>query len=106
VQPIGDLLDVGAGGGQLGHALQPVSAAYGAMLVMLCDGVARAALPPAEIPLGLITALVGGPFFLFVLARRARRRVPCSLATCAWRTSREPSWMASAASARPANWSD
>ena len=54
-------------------ALLPVSATYGAMLVMLCDGVARAALPPAEIPLGLITALVGGPFFLFVLARRARR---------------------------------
>jgi iron complex transport system permease protein len=54
-------------------ALLPVSAAYGAMLVMLCDGVARAVLPPAEIPLGLITALVGGPFFLFVLARRARR---------------------------------
>ncbi len=54
-------------------ALLPVSAGYGAMLTMLCDGVARAALPPAEIPLGLVTALVGGPFFLFVLARRVRR---------------------------------
>ncbi len=50
----------------------PVSAGIGAAIVLACDGVARAALPPAEIPLGLITALVGGPFFLFVLARRLR----------------------------------
>jgi iron complex transport system permease protein len=52
--------------------LIPVSAAIGAALVMVCDGLARAALPPAEIPLGLITAIAGGPFFLFVLARRLR----------------------------------
>ncbi|MCK8784181.1 iron ABC transporter permease [Roseomonas sp. NAR14] len=51
----------------------PAAAAIGASLAMLADGVARAALPPAEIPLGLVTALVGGPFFLLVLAREARR---------------------------------
>ena len=53
--------------------LLPAAAAIGAALAMLADGVARAALPPAEIPLGLITALIGGPFFLIVLAREARR---------------------------------
>lgn len=50
--------------------LLPASAAIGAIIVAVCDGLARAALPPAEIPLGLITALAGGPFFLFLLSRR------------------------------------
>lgn len=52
--------------------LLPLSAGIGAVIVTICDGIARAALPPAEIPLGLITALAGGPFFLFLLARRLR----------------------------------
>ena len=52
--------------------LLPLSAGIGAVIVAVCDGIARAALPPAEIPLGLITALAGGPFFLFLLARRLR----------------------------------
>ena len=52
--------------------LLPESAAIGAILVVICDGLARSVLPPAEIPLGLITAAFGGPFFLFVLARRKR----------------------------------
>jgi iron complex transport system permease protein len=57
-----------------GHAgLLPRAAAAGAGLAMLADGVARAVLPPAEIPLGLVTALIGGPFFLFVLWRELRR---------------------------------
>ncbi|ACL56323.1 FecCD family ABC transporter permease [Methylobacterium nodulans] len=54
------------------RTLMPVSAATGAMVVMVCDGVARAMLPPAEIPLGLVTAAAGGPFFLLLLRRRMR----------------------------------
>ncbi|GHE58158.1 ABC transporter permease [Camelimonas fluminis] len=54
------------------RALLPASALIGAALVAVCDGVARAALPPAEIPLGLVTALIGGPFFLILLMRRLR----------------------------------
>ncbi len=55
------------------HAtLLPLSAGIGAVIVALCDGIARSVLPPAEIPLGLITALAGGPFFLILLARRLR----------------------------------
>ena len=38
----------------------------------LVDAVARRALPPIEIPAGLLTALVGGPFFLFLLLREGR----------------------------------
>jgi len=57
-----------------GHrALMPRAAAVGAGLTMLADGVARAALPPGEVPLGLVTALIGGPFFLLLLRREARR---------------------------------
>jgi iron complex transport system permease protein len=57
-----------------GHRrLLPASAFAGGCLMMVLDGLARALLPPAEIPLGLITALVGGPFFLVLLAREARR---------------------------------
>lgn len=59
--------------GPLHAKLLPRAAAIGAGLTMLADGVARALLPPAEIPIGLVTALIGGPFFLLILAREARR---------------------------------
>ena len=52
------------------RALLPVAACIGAGLVLVCDGLARSVLPPAEIPLGLITAAAGGPFFLVLLRRR------------------------------------
>ena len=48
------------------------SALVGAIIVTACDAIARSVLPPSEIPLGLITALAGGPFFIALLARRAR----------------------------------
>ena len=54
------------------RALMPSSALIGAALVAVCDGIARAVLPPAEIPLGLVTALIGGPFFLLLLARKLK----------------------------------
>ncbi|MEX1186550.1 MAG: iron ABC transporter permease [Gemmatimonadaceae bacterium] len=45
------------------------SAIVGATLVILADVVARTALPPAELPLGAVTALIGVPFFLVRLGR-------------------------------------
>lgn len=45
----------------------PGSALLGASLVLLADAVARTALQPAELPLGVLTALVGVPFFLLLL---------------------------------------
>lgn len=58
--------------GPLHRPLLPASALVGAILVTLADAIARAALPPAEIPLGLVTAVAGGPFFILLLARRLR----------------------------------
>ncbi|MGH7636272.1 MAG: iron chelate uptake ABC transporter family permease subunit, partial [Gemmatimonadaceae bacterium] len=45
------------------------SALTGAFLVVLADFVARNALPPADLPLGAITAILGVPFFLITLRR-------------------------------------
>ena len=58
--------------GPLHRPLLPASALIGAIIVTLADAISRAALPPAEIPLGLITAIAGGPFFIVLLARRLR----------------------------------
>jgi iron complex transport system permease protein len=44
-------------------------AMLGAVFLPVCDTVARLLLAPAEIPVGVITALLGGPFFLWVLVR-------------------------------------
>jgi iron complex transport system permease protein len=49
--------------------LLPVSALVGAVIVMVADTFARVALPPAELPLGAVTALIGVPFFLIVARR-------------------------------------
>ena len=46
------------------------SAMSGGALVILADTVARIVAAPAEVPIGIITALIGCPFFLFLLARR------------------------------------
>ncbi len=54
-----------------GHrALLPASAILGALLLLLADMFARTVAAPAEVPIGLITALIGGPFFLALLYKR------------------------------------
>jgi iron complex transport system permease protein len=51
-----------------GHrVLVPASALGGAMLLVLADTFARTAVAYAELPLGMLTALIGGPFFFFLL---------------------------------------
>lgn len=49
----------------------PASAALGALLVLAADLTCRTLAAPAELPLGIITALVGAPFFLWLLTRRS-----------------------------------
>jgi iron complex transport system permease protein len=52
----------------------PVSMIGGAAFLVLADIAARTAQAPAEVPIGVITAAIGAPFFLFVLrSRRARQ---------------------------------
>jgi iron complex transport system permease protein len=48
----------------------PASALFGAAFLVACDVVARVALAPMELPVGVITALIGGPFFLWLLVRQ------------------------------------
>jgi iron complex transport system permease protein len=47
----------------------PASALFGAGFLVVCDLVARTILAPVEIPVGVITAVIGGPFFLWLLVR-------------------------------------
>ncbi len=49
------------------------SALGGALLIAVADLVARTAVPLADMPIGMITSLVGGPFFLWLLLRTRRR---------------------------------
>ncbi|WP_232820858.1 iron ABC transporter permease [Dyella sp. C11] len=49
--------------------LLPASALGGAALLIAADAVARVVVAPAELPIGVITALLGGPFFLWLLLR-------------------------------------
>ncbi|GLZ89079.1 ABC transporter permease [Metapseudomonas resinovorans] len=49
--------------------LLPASALAGASLMLLADLAARLVLAPAELPIGIVTALIGAPFFLFLLVR-------------------------------------
>ncbi|MCI0652099.1 MAG: iron ABC transporter permease [Planctomycetes bacterium] len=56
-----------------GHdRLVPLSILGGAIFLMLCDTAARTCFAPHQLPIGVVTALVGGPFFLFLLGTRRR----------------------------------
>jgi iron complex transport system permease protein len=53
--------------------LLPTSALLGAAFVVVCDTVARTVIAPAQLPVGVITAIVGGPVFLLLLARYSKK---------------------------------
>jgi iron complex transport system permease protein len=48
----------------------PSSALFGAAFLVGCDVVARTVIAPVEVPVGVVTALIGGPFFLWLLVRK------------------------------------
>ena len=50
--------------------LLPASALVGGMFLMITDTVARTALSPTELPVGVVTALIGGPIFIYLLVKR------------------------------------
>jgi iron complex transport system permease protein len=50
--------------------LLPASALLGASLLLLADAVARTIVAPAELPIGIVTAMAGAPFFLWILLRK------------------------------------
>lgn len=53
--------------------LIPAAALGGGTFLMLCDALARILMAPREIPVGVITAIFGGPFFLLILRAKRRR---------------------------------
>lgn len=52
--------------------LLPASALLGASILLAADGFARVLIAPAELQIGILTSLLGGPFFLFLLLRARR----------------------------------
>ncbi|MEM6694425.1 MAG: iron ABC transporter permease [Pseudomonadota bacterium] len=49
--------------------LLPAAALLGAALLLIADIIARVVVAPAELPIGIVTAVIGGPFFLYILLR-------------------------------------
>ena len=50
--------------------LLPASALVGGAFLMVADTIARTALSPTELPVGVVTALIGGPIFIYLLVKR------------------------------------
>lgn len=55
------------------RVLVPFSAAFGAAFLIIADTLARIALKPIEIPVGIITAVFGGPFFIYLLIKNKKK---------------------------------
>jgi iron complex transport system permease protein len=55
--------------------LGPASFLFGGAFLVVCDTVARTVIAPAEMPVGVLTALMGGPFFLWLLFGRKEVRM-------------------------------
>jgi iron complex transport system permease protein len=72
IVPHGARLIVGADN----RLLVPVAAGAGAMFLVLADTLARLVVQPAELPVGVVTAFCGAPFFVYLLRTRLRRRAP------------------------------
>lgn len=51
----------------------PFSLLFGAMFLMAADAASRTLISPAEIPVGILTAIVGGPFFIYLLIKNKRK---------------------------------
>ena len=53
--------------------LLPLSSLVGAMFLVVADTAARVVVAPAQLPVGVVTAMIGGPFFLILLIRYSRK---------------------------------
>lgn len=53
--------------------LLPLSSLVGAMFLVVADTAARVVVAPAQLPVGVVTAMIGGPFFLILLIRHSRK---------------------------------
>jgi iron complex transport system permease protein len=53
--------------------LFPLSAIVGAIFLVFADTLARIIVAPAQLPVGIVTAMVGGPFFLVLLIKYSKK---------------------------------
>ncbi|USK72053.1 FecCD family ABC transporter permease [Peribacillus asahii] len=53
--------------------LLPASALFGAILLLVADSLGRGLFPPIEIPAGIVTAVIGAPYFLYLLRRERKK---------------------------------
>lgn len=52
--------------------LIPCATFFGASFLILCDSFGRTIIAPVEIPVGIITAILGGPFFIWLLKKQQK----------------------------------
>ena len=52
------------------RSLVPISACLGALLLTITDMISRTVLAPAELPVGIVTAMIGAPFFIYLLFKQ------------------------------------
>ena len=55
------------------RTLIPCAACTGGVFLIVCDTLSRCVVPPYEIPVGVVTSLCGGPFFLYLLCAKSRQ---------------------------------
>ncbi len=55
------------------RTLLPISAILGALILLVADMIARSAFAPQELPVGIITAILGAPFFIYLLNKQKGR---------------------------------
>jgi iron complex transport system permease protein len=55
------------------EGLLPVSALFGGALLVLADLIGRWAIAPSELPIGVVTAMIGAPYFLYLFYRNRNR---------------------------------
>lgn len=56
--------------GQSHKVLAPASLLFGGTFLLFCDTFGRTVIAPVEIPVGIITSIIGGPFFIWILCRK------------------------------------
>jgi iron complex transport system permease protein len=51
----------------------PITALFGGALLVLADLIGRWMIAPAELPIGIVTALIGAPYFIYLLIRTRKQ---------------------------------
>lgn len=54
------------------RSLLPYTILAGGVFMMVCDAIARTAVPPMEIPIGIITSVVGAPYFIYLIIKNKK----------------------------------